>query len=57
MQPAIRNIRLKIPESTYRALKHLSVDKGVTLSELLIEVATRLVEAPRNQPPELRANG
>jgi hypothetical protein len=50
-------MRLKIPESTYRALKHLSLDKGVTLSELLVEVATRLVEAPPNQPPESPANG
>jgi hypothetical protein len=56
MQMDTRNIRLKIPETTYRALKHLSVDRGITLSELLVDVATRLVEAPCNQPPELAVN-
>ena len=50
METDSRNIRLKLPEATYLALRHLSVDRGITLSELLLEAATRLLEAPDRDP-------
>lgn len=50
METDIRNIRLKLPEATYLALRHLSVDRGITLSELLLEAAMRLLEAPDRDP-------
>jgi len=44
MKTEVRNTRLKLPETLYRQLKHLAVDRGVPVSALLLEAAETLVE-------------
>jgi len=44
MQERLINIRLRLPESIYRALRHVAVDDGVAVSELLEAAAKALLE-------------
>ncbi len=45
MQPETVNMRLKMPRSIYRQLKHIAVDKGVPVSDLLLAAAEELIRA------------
>jgi len=47
MQPETVNTRLKMPRSIYRELKHIAVDRGVPVSDLLLAAAEDLVRAAK----------
>ncbi len=47
MQLETVNTRLKLTMSLYRELKHIAVDKGVPVSDLLLAAAEQLVKATK----------
>lgn len=44
MQTTFINTRLRLPESIYRRLRHLAVDRTQPVSELLVEAAKDLLD-------------
>jgi len=41
------NTRLKLPTTVYKKLKHIAVDRGVPVSDLLLAAAEQLVKAAK----------
>jgi len=48
-QPTI-NTRIRFPARLYRQVRHLAVDLGVPVSELIVQAAQALVERRTSEP-------
>ena len=57
MQPDTVNTRLKLPTTVYKELKHLAVDRGVAVSDLLVAAAEQLVKDARADGPHEALQG